>query len=150
MALLDKIPQVPKMEKFCCCLDLVTGVTYFSFGLIVIWIIYFIQSAIFGGVGGIIWAAMWSGANVLCYLAVVYGIKKSMKFFLLPALCINVFNVVVGVINAIINFVFLNLFGAIWLLAIAALTVYYVVALKNIWDQMASPPPQPEGGLEQV
>ena len=39
------------MEKFCCCLDLVTGVTYFSFGLIVIWIIYFIQSAIFGGVG---------------------------------------------------------------------------------------------------
>ena len=143
------------MEKFCCCLDLVTGVTYFSFGLIVIWIIYFIQSAIFGGVGtsgvqtlvlillllgGIIWAAMWSGANVLCYLAVVYGIKKSMKFFLLPALCIrlvnlllltiimptfkfnfcnptnqyffiSVFNVVVGVINAIINFVFLNLFG---------------------------------------
>ena len=39
------------MEKFCCCLDLVTGVNYFSFGLIVIWIIYFIQSAIFGGVG---------------------------------------------------------------------------------------------------
>ena len=39
------------MEKFCCCLDLVTGVNYFSFGLIVIWIIYFIQSAIFGGLG---------------------------------------------------------------------------------------------------
>ena len=40
------------MEKFCCCFDLVTGVTYFSFGLIVIWIIYFIQSITFGaGIG---------------------------------------------------------------------------------------------------
>ena len=39
--------------------------------------------------GGIIWATMWCGANVLCYLAVVYGIRKSMKFFLLPALCIK-------------------------------------------------------------
>ena len=34
---------------------------------------------------------------------------------------------------------------AIWILAIAALTAYYVVALKNIWDKMASPPPQPAG-----
>ena len=39
------------MERFCCCLDLVTGVIYSSFGLIVIWIIYFIQSIIFGGIG---------------------------------------------------------------------------------------------------
>ena len=39
--------------------------------------------------GGIIWATIWCGANVLCYLAVVYGIRKSMKFFLLPALCIK-------------------------------------------------------------
>ena len=36
-------------------------------------------------------------------------------------------------------------FSAIWILAIAALTAYYVVALKNIWDKMASPPPQPAG-----
>ena len=39
------------MEKFCCCLDLVTGVTYFSFGLVLLWIIYFIQCIIFGGLG---------------------------------------------------------------------------------------------------
>ena len=32
---------------------------------------------------------------------------------------------------------------AIWILAIAALTAYYVVALKNIWDKMASPPKLP-------
>ena len=39
------------MEKFCCCLDLVTGVTYFSFGLVLLWIIYFIQCVLFGGLG---------------------------------------------------------------------------------------------------
>ena len=43
--------QVPKIEKFCCCLDLVTGVTYFSFGLVLLWIIYFIQCVLFGGLG---------------------------------------------------------------------------------------------------
>ena len=37
---------------------------------------------------------------------------------------------------------------AIWILAIAALTAYYLVALKNIWDQMASPPPQPAGKFD--
>ena len=36
-------------------------------------------------------------------------------------------------------------YRAIWILGIAALTLYYVVALKNIWDQMAPAPPQQEG-----
>ena len=41
--------------------------------------------------------------------------------------------------------IFGKFYRAIWILGIAALTLYYVVALKNIWDQMAPAPPQQEG-----
>jgi len=67
--------------------------------------------------------------------------QKSTKIFLLPALIISVFDVVVGIINGIINFFILNWFGAIWILALAALTAYYAIGLKNVYDDMSGAAP---------
>jgi hypothetical protein len=109
-------------------MDVPTGVRNFSIGLIVLWFIYFF-GAFFGGggVGGFrqtlilcnfytilgnwVWAIIWCSVNILCYLGVIYGQMKSTKTFLLPALFISVFDVIVGVIQGIINFFFLNIFG---------------------------------------
>ena len=34
--------QVPRLEKFCFCMDVPTGVRNFSIGLIILWAIYFL------------------------------------------------------------------------------------------------------------
>ena len=43
--------KVPKIENFCCLFDLVTGVVNFSYGLIALWAIYFLQALIQGIAG---------------------------------------------------------------------------------------------------
>ena len=70
----------------------------------------------------------------------------------------SVFNVVACLLSAISNLITLQIFGwvftifhaensisksasAIWITFIAGLTVYYVVALKNVWDRTTSQPP---------
>ena len=39
------------------------------------------------------------------------------------------------------KFLFTNHSSAIWIMFIAGLTAYYVVALKNVWDRITSQPP---------
>ena len=51
MKLLKAFPKVPKIENFCCLFDLVTGVINFSYGLIALWAIYFLQALIQGIAG---------------------------------------------------------------------------------------------------
>ena len=34
------LPKIPRLEKFCCCMEVQTGVKSFTIGLIVLWIIY--------------------------------------------------------------------------------------------------------------
>ena len=50
-------------------------------------------------------------ANIVCFLGVIYGMMKTTKIFLIPALVVCVFDVVVGLINGVINFIILNWFG---------------------------------------
>ena len=61
--------------------------------------------------GNWIWAIIWCIASILVYAAVIFGMMKTRKIFLLPALCVSVFNVLVGIINGIINFIILNWIG---------------------------------------
>ena len=51
MKWLKEFPKVPKIENFCCLFDLVTGVVNFSYGLIALWAIYFLQALIQGIAG---------------------------------------------------------------------------------------------------
>ena len=57
------------------------------------------------------WAVIWSIANIVVYGAVVFGMMKTKKILLLPALIVSVFDVVVGALNCIINFVTLSWFA---------------------------------------
>ena len=57
-------------------------------------------------------------------------------FFLIPALCLSIFNIAGGLVNVLVNFITLNWFAAIWLLGIVALTVYYAMGLVTLLDSL--------------
>ena len=95
-------------------MDVPTGVRNTSIGLMVLWIIYLIGDVLGstnGGVGRRAWGCIWSIASIIVYGAVVYGMRVNKKILLLPALIINVFNILVGILNGIINFIFLAWFS---------------------------------------
>ena len=109
--LLDKIPFVPKLTKFLC-LDLIQGVTYTTFGLAALWIIYAISAFFNMASDGLkIWSLIWCVANVVAYGAVILGMKRNNRLYLLPCLYICIFNVIVGIITGIINFLTLQIFS---------------------------------------
>ena len=108
--LLDKIPFVPKLTKFLC-LDLIQGVTYTTFGLAALWIIYAISAFFDMALSGRIWSTLWCVANVVAYGAVILGMKRNNRLYLLPCLYICIFNVIVGIITGIINFLTFQIFS---------------------------------------
>ena len=110
-ALLDKIPFVPKLTKFLVCLDLYQGVKYTTFGLAALWIIYAIVAFFKMATGGAIWSLIWCVANLVAYGGVILGMKRNNRLYLLPCLYICIFNVIVGIITGIINFLTLQIFS---------------------------------------
>ena len=58
-----------------------------------------------------IWAMIWSVANIVAFLGVVFGLSKNAKMYLMPALVLCPIAVVIGCINVIVNFVTLSIFG---------------------------------------
>ena len=108
--LLDKIPYVRKLDKFLC-LDLKQGVTFTTFGLAALWIIYAISAFFNMALSGAIWSTLWCVANVVAYGAVILGMKRNNRLYLLPCLYICIFNVIVGIITGIINFLTLQIFS---------------------------------------
>ena len=154
-ALLSKIPRV---QKFCFCMDVVDGVRYVhalkalhcshmcfilvryaSICLILAWIIY-VFAAFLGGSNSStwIWAIIWCGLNIACFSGVLYGLANNERSCLLPALVISVFNIIVGVINILVNLMSLNWFAFLWLLAIACLTTHYVIGLVSVREGLYS------------
>ena len=110
---------------------------YASICLIVIWVIYVLGTFLGGSsVGNGVWAVIWCVINIACFSAVLYGLIKNNMLFLIPALCISMFTILVGIINVLVNFVTFNWFAAIWLLAIVGLTVYYAIGLVTLLDQL--------------
>lgn len=69
--------------------------------------------------------------------------KKSNKMFMIPALIMSVFNVIVGIIQGIIAFVALWIFSAIVILIIAGITAYYALGLKTVYDDISGASPAP-------
>ena len=110
-AIVDTIPKPPRLEKFCFMFDLYLSVKYTSFILIALWIIYAIGVIVDFGGGNLIWGLIWTLANIVSFLGVIYGMQKTMKTFLLPAVILVPISVVIGVINGIINFITLSIFG---------------------------------------
>ena len=111
---------------------------YVSICLILIWVIY-VLGAFLGGsdsTSNWIWAIIWCVLNIVCFSGVLYGLANNKRFCLLPALAVCIFDIVVGVINVLVNFITLNWFAAIWLLAIACLTAYYVIGLVTVLEQL--------------
>ena len=54
--------------------------------------------------GNGIWAVIWCICNMVAYVLVILAMKKSNKMFIIPALIISVFDIIVGVIQAVIAF----------------------------------------------
>ena len=114
-------------------------VRYVSICLILIWIIY-VFGAFLGGSSSSnwIWAIIWCVLNIAAFSSVLYGLAMNKRFCLLPALVISIFDIIVGVINILVNFISLNWFAAIWLLAIACLTMYYAIGLVTVLEGLYS------------
>merc|ERR1711997_297174 len=135
-SLLDRIPYVPKLTNFLGCFDLHQGVKYASIFLTVLWIVYAIVSFFYLALGFAVFSLIWCLVNVACYGLVVLGLRNSNRLYLLPALFLSIFNITWGLINAIINFIFLAIFSAIWILALQLVVAYYYCALKSVHDLM--------------
>ena len=56
-------------------------------------------------VGNGIWAFIWSVCVVAVYSLVILGMRKSNKFFILPALIVSIINAIIGITLAIIAIV---------------------------------------------
>eukprot|EP00092_Neocalanus_flemingeri_P004059 GFUD01004369.1.p1 GENE.GFUD01004369.1~~GFUD01004369.1.p1 ORF type:complete len:158 (-),score=26.93 GFUD01004369.1:49-522(-) len=136
------LPKIPRLEKFCFCMDVHTGVKSCTLSLIILWIIYAL-GALFGksSTGNSIWAVIWCVANVAAYVLVILAMRKSNKMFIIPALIISVFNVIVGIIQAIIAFASLWIISAIIILIIVGITAYYTLGLKTVYDDISSAGP---------
>ena len=132
--------KVPRLEKFCFCFEVHPGVKIGTLFLILLWVIYFLISIFEGGGILALWGLIFTTANIVSFLAVLYGIRNHKQMFLKPALIICVIDVVLGIIEAIVNFFLLRWLSAVWVLAIAALTCYYAIALKNVHDDIGSGP----------
>eukprot|EP00092_Neocalanus_flemingeri_P002860 GFUD01003058.1.p1 GENE.GFUD01003058.1~~GFUD01003058.1.p1 ORF type:complete len:168 (-),score=23.83 GFUD01003058.1:47-550(-) len=134
------LPKIPRLEKFCFCMDVHTGVKSCTLSLIILWIIYAL-GALFGNnasTGNSIWAVIWCVANVAAYVLVILAMRKSNKMFIIPAVIISVFNVIVGIIQAIIAFASLWIISAIIILIIVGITAYYTLGLKTVYDDISS------------
>ena len=111
MGFIDKIPKPPRLEKFCFMFDLYLSVKYTSFLMVLLWAIYALSSIISAVTGNSIWAMIWSLANIVAFLGVVFGMSKNVKMYLMPAIILCPIAVVIGCINVIVNFVTLSIFG---------------------------------------
>ena len=70
--------------------------------------IHFKFQKIFSFLGNWVWAIFWLATHTIVYAAVVFGMMKAKKSFLLPALTVNVFGVIIGIIEAIVNVFLFN------------------------------------------
>ncbi|XP_023343180.1 uncharacterized protein LOC111712713 isoform X2 [Eurytemora carolleeae] len=91
-------------------------VRYCSALLTILWLVY-LAAVIVAAIndtelGQLIWGCIWCGFSIIVYGLATYTIHlgKS-KNLLIPALCVSLFNVCIGIINGVINFVVLNIFG---------------------------------------
>ena len=111
---------------------------YATVFLVVVWIIY-VLGAFLGNLSDLsngVWAIIWCVINIACFAGVLYGLDKKNMLFLIPALCVSAFNILGGIINALVNFITFNWFAAVWLLLIVGLTVYYAMGLVTLLDQL--------------
>ena len=111
MSIVDKIPKPPRLEKFCFMFDLYLSVKYTSFLMVLLWAIYALGSIISVVSGNSIWAMIWSVANIVAFIGVVFGMNKNVKMYLVPAIILCPIAVVIGCINIIVNFVTFSIFG---------------------------------------
>merc|ERR1712179_25048 len=140
------MPPVPRLSRFCFCLDVHTGVKYFSIGLGIVWIINSL-GALFGEKrtgGDKIWTVIWCLANLAAYVLVLIAMKQNKKKFIIPALVIAIFDVVVSIIQAVLWFIILQWFWAFFLLVVAGVCLYYALGLKTVFDDLSSGPPATE------
>ena len=58
-----------------------------------------------------IWSVIWCLGNLAAYVLVLIAMKQNKKSFILPALVIAIFDVVVSIIRAVIYFITLQWIG---------------------------------------
>lgn len=138
--------KIPRLDKFCFCMDLRTGVKVGAIVLVIWYVIVLITSVTGGNTGNSVFAVLLCLVNVAAFGLVLFGLQKGIAKYLLPAIFLCLVDVIIGVVWAIIQFVTVVLFiSGLFTLASAALTAYYFIALKNVYDDMgnASAPAPP-------
>jgi len=131
--------KIPRLEKFCCCMDIRTGARNMAIVLIILNVLQIVAAAGGGDGASIGWSVIFGILNIVCWVAVIVGLKKGIAKYLIPAMIICLVDVVVGVIQAI--FFAITIVGipaAIISLLFAGLTAYFFICLKNNYDDLSS------------
>jgi hypothetical protein len=138
--------KIPRLEKFCFCMDLKTGVKVGAIVLVIYYVIVLIAGVTGGNTGNSIFAVILCLVNVAAFGLVLYALQKEIAKFMLPAIFLCLIDVIIGVVWGIIQFITIVLWiSGLFSLASAALTAYFFIALKNVYDDMgnASAPAPP-------
>jgi len=136
-----KMPKIPRLEKFCFCMDVHGGVRAVSIGLMVLWVLRTLVAIFGSNSGNYIWTIILSLINVAAFFLVLYGMRKPDNRFLIPAMVICIFDVVEEIIAAIVYFAKLWWGSAIVCLIIVAIVIYYLLGLKTVYDDISSAGP---------
>lgn len=133
--------KIPRLEKFCCCMDIRSGARNGAIFLIV-WNVLYLISALAtsgSGTGSGIWSILFTIVNIVAWVMVIIAFQKSNPKLLIPGMIVCVFDVVTSIITAIIYFITIVLIpSGIIILIFAGLTAYFFVCLKNNYDDMSS------------
>ena len=107
----NNLDKVPRIERFCLCLEVGPGVRACSLVLAACWLLYLVPAGLSLAIGWMLLAALWALATAACLAAVVFGMDRDRRDLLLPGLAITVTNVFVCALTAVINFFMGLIFG---------------------------------------
>jgi len=141
--------KIPRLEKFCFCMDVKTGVKVGAIVLIIWYVIILIGGVtVSSNTGNSVFSVIFTLINIAVFGCVLFGLHKNNPKFLIPAIVLCLIDVIIGIIWGIILFVTLFWLSAIFTLLSAFLTAYYFVALKNVYDDMGGTVPAPAAPVE--
>lgn len=138
--------KIPRLEKFCWCMDLRSGARNGAFFLIVWNVLYLISALATTGssTGSQGWSIFFTILNIVAWVLVIVAFQKGNPKLLIPGMIVCLFDVVTSIITAVLFFITIIMIpSAIIVLIFAALTAYYFVCLKNNYDDMSSGAAEP-------
>jgi len=132
--------RIPHLSNFCCFFQVRDGVKVGAIAMIIYTALVLAIQIVNDrdNVANTVWSVIWLGFNFAAFFGVLAALWKDLPKLIIPAMLICVIDVLLSIISAIVNFVFLAWFSAVLTIIFAGLAAYYFVACKSVYDDMNS------------